>query len=74
VGDGENGFIIGQRDVEGMAVRLSELARRPELRERMASAARDRARAFTLDHMVRDTVALYGESGAASARGGAARQ
>ncbi|WP_370616485.1 glycosyltransferase [Mumia qirimensis] len=43
VTDGENGFLVEDGDLDGLAARMVELARDPELVERMGRAARLRA-------------------------------
>jgi glycosyltransferase involved in cell wall biosynthesis len=46
VRDGIEGFVVPPRDVEGLAARMEQLGQDPELRARMATAARSRALAF----------------------------
>jgi glycosyltransferase involved in cell wall biosynthesis len=46
VRDGLEGFVVPPRDVEALADRMEELGNHPELRARMAGAARARALAF----------------------------
>lgn len=50
VRDGEEGFVVPVRDVEALVDRLRRLARDPDLRARMATAARARAEDFTWAH------------------------
>jgi glycosyltransferase involved in cell wall biosynthesis len=46
VEDGKTGFLIEPHDTEGLATRLAQLLRDPELRLRMGSAAQGRARSL----------------------------
>jgi hypothetical protein len=46
VQDGIEGFVVPPRDVDALAVRMEQLGSKPELRARMAGAARVRALAF----------------------------
>ncbi len=46
VRDGVEGFLVGPRDVNGLAERMEQLGNMPELRARMSAAARCRARDF----------------------------
>lgn len=50
VRDGREGFIVPVRDVDALVERLRLLARDPDLRARMALAARARAEEFTWTH------------------------
>lgn len=50
VRDGEEGFIVQMRDVEGLMARIEQLYRNPELRAAMALKARARAEDFTWAH------------------------
>jgi glycosyltransferase involved in cell wall biosynthesis len=50
VRDGIEGYIVPVRDVEALVERLRRLARDPDLRARMALAARTRAEDFTWTH------------------------
>jgi starch synthase len=50
VRDGNEGFIVPVRDVDALVERLRRLARDPDLRARMALAARARAEEFTWTH------------------------
>ena len=47
--DGIEGFIIPERDPEALANRIEELVENRELRDRMAIAARERAKSYTWD-------------------------
>jgi glycosyltransferase involved in cell wall biosynthesis len=49
VRDGIEGFIIPERDPEALANRIEELVENRELRDRMAIAARERAKSYTWD-------------------------
>jgi len=54
VRDGETGFLVDERDVDGMAVGLSRLFSDVALVERMSTAARDHiAREFAIAHRLR---------------------
>ncbi len=58
--DGENGFLIPVEDVDGLAVRMDELLRDSDLRQRMGSAGRSRIEdRFNWDHTVRAYTAIY---------------
>ena len=46
VQDGETGFVVSERDVEGMAARMLEVARSPELARRLGQAGRVRMEAL----------------------------
>ena len=46
VRDGVEGFLVGPRDVNGLAERMEQLGNMPELRARMSAAARCRACEF----------------------------
>jgi D-inositol-3-phosphate glycosyltransferase len=59
VEDGVTGFLIDGRDPAAFAARIGELLGRPELRERMGAAARERAGQYTWDRSVERLVALY---------------
>ncbi|MBI1245842.1 MAG: glycosyltransferase [Alphaproteobacteria bacterium] len=50
VRDGTEGFLVPPRDVDALVERLRVLARDPDLRARMAKAARARAEEFTWMH------------------------
>ena len=49
VRDGIEGFIVPERDAEALANRIEELVENRELRDRMATAARERAKDYTWD-------------------------
>ena len=58
--DGQTGFLTKSGDVSATAERLDRLLASPELRLRMGNAARDRyEKYFTLDRMLRKTLAVY---------------
>lgn len=58
--DGETGFLCELGDLEGLAARLAELARDPELRARMGAAGRELiAERFGVEGMVDSSLALY---------------
>jgi alpha-maltose-1-phosphate synthase len=46
VRDGIDGFLVRPRDIDGLAKRMEELGKNPELRGQMAAAARLRAESF----------------------------
>jgi glycosyltransferase involved in cell wall biosynthesis len=49
VRDGVEGFIIPEKDPEALANRIEELVENRDLRDRMAIAARERAKNYTWD-------------------------
>ena len=49
VRDGIEGFIVPERDADAVAERIEELVENRELRDRMAAAARKRAKSYTWD-------------------------
>lgn len=57
--DGVTGYLRAPGDVEGMASAVIELLRRPDLRERMGRAARERTSPWDIDAMVRRQERLY---------------
>ena len=57
--DGLNGFLAPPGDVEGIAARLARLLDDPDLRRRVADAARPLLEEFDIDRMVRRQEALY---------------
>jgi len=62
VEDGVTGFVVPRRDADAMAARIVELARSPELRQRMGRAGRQRALSrFDLDRQAEAFVRLYRE-------------
>jgi UDP-glucose:(heptosyl)LPS alpha-1,3-glucosyltransferase len=58
IDDGRNGLLI-ERDAEGIAARLRELAADPELRARLGAAARASALDYSTERMVRAHHDLY---------------
>lgn len=56
--DGESGLLV-EREIEAVAVALTQLAKDPALRERMGQQARQRASAYTWDRSARSVIALY---------------
>jgi glycosyltransferase involved in cell wall biosynthesis len=62
VRDGEDGFLVAPRDLDGLAARLEDLARDPERRRRMGEAGRARAlERYAVTRLVDDVDALYRE-------------
>ena len=60
VADGKTGFLVERGDVSAFRARLNSLLDEPALRRRMGAAGRERyEHAFTLDHMLRKTLAVY---------------
>ena len=58
--DGETGFLVPPHDAHAMARRLVQLLKDAELRRRMGEAGLERARRrFTVERMVRETMAVY---------------
>lgn len=57
--DGSNGFVVPQNDTEAFACSLSELIRRPALRQEMGERSGALAALFSVDNMVDRTVAVY---------------
>jgi glycosyltransferase involved in cell wall biosynthesis len=58
--DGRTGFVVAKRDLAGLADRLAQLAREPELREKFGAAGREFVRAnFGVEKMVDEIYALY---------------
>jgi len=58
---GRSGRLIAPGDVEAMAAAIDELLRRPELRARMSEGARQRARHFGVEAMLRRMQFTYEE-------------
>jgi glycosyltransferase involved in cell wall biosynthesis len=60
VTDGVDGYLVEPRDVEAAAERLAELARDPELRERLGGAGRANAlERYSVERLVDDVDRLY---------------
>jgi D-inositol-3-phosphate glycosyltransferase len=59
VEDGVTGFLIEGRDPTAFAGRIGELLESPTLRERMGTAARERAARYTWDRSVERLLGLY---------------
>lgn len=58
--DGETGFLVPRDDVQAMAARLTQLARNPATRARMAAASQQRAIAiFSLERVVAQHEDVY---------------
>lgn len=57
--DGVNGFVVEPRDVEGMARRVVQLLRDPELRRKMGEEGRKRVQEFDINQMVKKQEELY---------------
>lgn len=59
--DGVNGFLLAPGDVDGMALRVLQLLKDPELRVRMAHEGRQRVGEFDIERMVSQQESLYEE-------------
>jgi len=59
--DGKTGILVPPRDIDSLAAALQKLIENPELRREMGSRARVLAADFSLDVVIRKTVALYNE-------------
>jgi glycosyltransferase involved in cell wall biosynthesis len=58
--DGETGFLIKPGDLQRLAERIVQLARRPDLRDRLGTAGRQWVQPhFSVERMVEDLHALY---------------
>lgn len=57
--DGVNGFVVEPRDVKGMAARVVQLLRDPELRRKMGEEGKKRAQEFDINTMVRKQEEFY---------------
>jgi len=57
--DGIEGFIIPERDPEALANRIEELVENRELRDRMAIAARERAKDYTWEKYAERLLAVF---------------
>jgi glycosyltransferase involved in cell wall biosynthesis len=60
--EGESGSLVPRGDMSAFADRLARLIADGELRGRMAQRARQRARCFSLEEMIRKTECLYLET------------
>jgi glycosyltransferase involved in cell wall biosynthesis len=59
---GENGWLVPPRDAPALAAALREAIARPELCARYGAAGRRMVeREFSLDTVIKDTLAVYGE-------------
>jgi glycosyltransferase involved in cell wall biosynthesis len=65
---GRSGRLVAPGDVEDLAGAIDELLRRPELRARIAEGARQRARHFGVDAMLRRMQLAYQEVAGESRR------
>jgi glycosyltransferase involved in cell wall biosynthesis len=63
--DGETGFLVAPGDREGLRTALRRLCEDPELRQRMGTAARERAKLFSADAIVPEFETAYGLAGEA---------
>jgi len=61
VRDGDNGFVVPQKDTEAFSARLLQLCQQAVLRERMGQSSIEVAREFSVDRMVLDTLDVYAE-------------
>jgi glycosyltransferase involved in cell wall biosynthesis len=59
VRDGIEGFIVPERGTEALAARIEELVEDRALRERMANAAKERAKDYTWDKYAERLVAVF---------------
>ncbi|MEG3438744.1 glycosyltransferase family 4 protein [Pannus brasiliensis CCIBt3594] len=60
VEDGRTGFLVANRDVDGLASALETLIRNPDLRQTMGEFGRQKfSREFTLDRMLSETEKIY---------------
>lgn len=57
--DGVNGFVVKPRDIQGMAKKVIELLRNPDLRKRMGEEGRKRVKEFDIEEMVKKQQELY---------------
>ncbi len=62
VAQGRSGFVVEPGDVGGISQALTILAGNDELRSRMAAEALAVGSRFSVDRMVRQTLAVYAES------------
>lgn len=63
VDDGENGDLVAEGDVDGMAVKLAALMENGERRQRYSDRALQHAERFDKDYIVRQWKALFAEIG-----------
>ena len=62
IADGETGYLVPPRDPEALSLRLDDVLRHPERRQRMGQAGRARVlRSFTWQQVAARTAALYDE-------------
>lgn len=66
---GRSGRLVAPGDVDAMADAIDELLRRPELRARIADGARQRARHFSVEAMLRRMQLVYAEVAAGARQG-----
>jgi len=59
--EGVNGFVADQDDLKALTGHMIRLARDDACRQRMGHASGNVAKRFTVDSMIRKTVALYKE-------------
>ena len=57
--DGETGLLVPVENPQALGTSIARLLRDPELRQRMAAAARERAAEFSVARMTERTVAIY---------------
>jgi glycosyltransferase involved in cell wall biosynthesis len=73
VAPGENGAIVGNWDPPAFSAKVSLLVQDRDLRRKMSAASHERARAFTIETMIDQTLAVY-ERAIGARRAGAARK
>jgi phosphatidylinositol alpha 1,6-mannosyltransferase len=59
VKDGVNGYTVQPDDETGLFLKIKELALDPEKRALFSQASKERAAYYSVDRMVRETLAVY---------------
>ena len=62
VSDGENGFIIPTNNSDILAVRIIEILKNQELRNKIGENSQKKVEDFSIDRMLKETVELYKET------------